>query len=227
MLFDLCIVPLMLWRRTRTVAYLLVLVFHLLTAALFQIGMFPWIMMASATLFFDPSWPRRILRGEVPDGVAGAALGRWGRASVTVCVCVQLVLPLRHFLYPGNTLWTEEGFRFAWRVMLIDKSGELDLTVVDAAGRRTIARPRDYLTPFQVRMVSTQPDMILELAHLVADDYARRGRGPVQVFADAQVSWNGRRRAPMIDPTVDLAAEHDGLAPKRWILPAPISAPEF
>jgi hypothetical protein len=76
-------------------------------------------------------------------------------------------------------------------------------------------------------MASTQPDMILELAHVVARDFERRTGGPVQVYADAQVSFNGRLRAPMIDPHVDLAREEDGLAPRRFILPAPTGAPEF
>jgi hypothetical protein len=140
---------------------------------------------------------------------------------------VQIAVPLRHLLYPGNTLWTEEGFRFAWKVMLIEKSGELEFTVVDRTGRRVLVEPRQYLTPFQSRMASTQPDMILELAHVIAKDFDARGVGPVRVYADAQVSFNGRPRAPMIASDVDLAAERDGLAPKPWILPPPIAAPEF
>jgi hypothetical protein len=161
------------------------------------------------------------------DGVAGPSLASAGAWAIAAYAMVQLVVRLRHFLYPGNTLWTEEGFRFAWRVMLIEKSGELELTVVDRDGRRRLVEPREYLTPFQTRMASTQPDMILELAHVARDDYNRRGLGPVKVHADARVSWNGRLSAPMIDPSVDLAAESDGLAPKRWILPAPSGPPVF
>ncbi len=237
MLFDLSIVPLLSWRRTRRMAYVVVLAFHTLTGLLFRIGMFPWIMSASATLFFDPSWPRDLLarlRGgrreasaPATSSPAGAALGPAMLVALLVHALVQIVVPLRHLAYPGNTLWTEEGFRFAWRVMLIEKSGELELTVVDGDDKRTLVHPREYLTPFQVRMASTQPDMILELAHVVARDFERRTGGPVRVYADAEVSFNGRARAPMIDPNVDLAAEEDGLAPQRFVLPAPTSAPEF
>ncbi len=69
--------------------------------------------------------------------------------------------------------------------------------------------------------------MILQLAHMIAEDFDRRGRGPVQVYANAQVSWNGRRHVPIVDPHVDLAREHDGIAPNPWILPSPTSAPDF
>jgi hypothetical protein len=228
--FDLSIVPLLLWRRSRPWAYAAVVVFHVLTSLLFNIGMFPWIMMLSATLMFEPSWPRRLFKRPSPDaggGVAGPPLPRPAAAAFALYALGQSLLPLRHWLYPGNTLWTEEGFRFAWKVMLIEKSGELELTVVDRAGRRVLVRPRDYLTPMQARMVSTQPDMILELAHIVAEDYERRGLGPVRIYADAQVSFNGRPRAPLVSPDVDLAREEDGLSPKRWILPAPTTRPEF
>jgi hypothetical protein len=99
--------------------------------------------------------------------------------------------------------------------------------VVDANGNHTLVEPRRYLTPFQTRMASTQPDMILELAHVIAADFAQRTGGPVQVFADAQVSFNGRHRAPLVDPNVDLAQQEDTFAPKHWILPAPTTEPEF
>ena len=40
-------------------------------------------------------------------------------------------------------------------------------------------------------------------------------------YADAFVAVNGRPSARLIDPSVDLSAVEDGLAPKVWILPAP------
>jgi hypothetical protein len=230
-LFDLSIVPLLSWRKTRVPAYCLVLVFHVLTALLFHIGMFPWIMIASAPIFWEPSWPRRLTRrwppSAAPNDVAGAPLGKAGRVAVAAYAAWQVLLPFRSALYPGNTLWTEEGFRFSWKVMLIEKAGSLDLDVVDSAGRRYAVSPRDYLTPFQTRMTVTQPDMILELAHVVAEDFEARGHGKVRVYADSQVSFNGRPHRPFIDPQRDLASEVDGLSHKTFILPAPEEPPSF
>jgi len=223
--FDLCIVPLLLWRRTRAPAYCVVLFFHTMTGLLFQIGMFPIIMSIGATLFFDPAWARRWV-GRATDEVAGANVD-WRRGFLGAYAAVQVLLPLRHFAYPGNTLWTEEGFRYAWRIMLIEKSGSLEFTIVDRAGKKIIVEPREYLTPYQARIAAPQPDMVLQLAHIIADDFAARGLGPVAVYADARVAFNGRPNAPMIDPTVDLAREQDTLAPKRWILRAPTTKPYF
>jgi hypothetical protein len=253
MIFDLSIVPLLLWRRSRPFAYLVALGFHGITAMLFKIGMFPWVMSLGATLFFDPSWPRALLAharrllgrpdgaspapevaggvaagGELAaGGVAGASVTSFGVGVLGAYALVQVLMPFRFLAYPGNTLWTEEGFRFSWKVMLIEKSGALELTVVDARGRRTEVDPRQYLTPFQARMTATQPDMILHLAHVVARDFDARGVGPVAVYADARVSFNGRASAPLIDPRVDLARCADTLAPRPWILPAPTTAPGF
>ncbi|MEO6954540.1 MAG: HTTM domain-containing protein [Polyangia bacterium] len=228
LLFDLSIVPLLLWSRSRPWAYAVVVAFHLMTSALFPIGMFPWIMSAAATLFFAPAWPRRWAphRAEPRGTVATRPLGGW-LWVVGVYAIVQLVVPLRHLAYPGNTLWTEEGFRWSWRVMLIDKVGDLELEVVDAHDHRFDISPSEYLTPTQRYQASTQPDLILAFAHLVADDFVRRGRGPVRVYAHTAVTWNGRRHAPIVDPTVDLVRLHDGLLPKPWILPAPTTEPRW
>jgi vitamin K-dependent gamma-carboxylase len=232
-LFDLCIVPLLSWRVTRKPAYVLLVVFHVLTALLFRIGMFPWLMIVSATIFWAPSWPRELSARcfgvpQAPSsGIAGAPLARSTGLVVAAYAAAQILLPLRSALYPGNTLWSEEGFRFAWKVMLVEKSGSLEFEVEDGAGRRQSVSPREYLTPFQARMAATQPDMIRQLAQWIARDHAARGAGPVRVFADSEVSFNGRLRRRLIDPEQDLASAGDGLGAKSWILPAPSDALAF
>jgi hypothetical protein len=229
-LFDLSIVPLLSWRVTRAPACVTLVVFHVLTALLFQIGMFPWIMIVSATLFWDPGWPRTLLERSSGvhrpvHGVAGAPLSALGRALAALYAAYQILMPLRSLLYPGNTLWSEEGFRFSWKVMLIEKLGTLDFHVVDAAGRTYTVSASDYLTPFQARMTATQPDMILDLAHVVARDFESKGHGQVHVYADSQVTFNGRRHHRFIDPQRDLTQEVDSLRHKTFILPAPAEPP--
>lgn len=56
--FDCSIVALLLWRRTRLAAWLVLVAFHVCTWVLFPIGVFPWLMIGVATVFFDPAWPR-------------------------------------------------------------------------------------------------------------------------------------------------------------------------
>lgn len=226
--FDLAIVPALLWRRTRPFAYATLVAFHLATWALFpQLGVFPWMMIGLSLVFFNPAWPRRLLRF-LPRRLVAAAIPAdrtaWGAravlAALALFAAVQLALPLRHFTYPGNVRWNEEGYRFAWRVMLSEKVGFVQYRVHDpATGRSWLAEPDEYLTPLQVERMSFQPDMIQQTAGIIADDFAERGYGDVVVNADAFVAFNGRPNARLIDPDVDLALVRPGLSPKAWVLP--------
>jgi hypothetical protein len=228
-LFDLSIVPLLLWRRSRAWALAALVTFHALTACLFNIGMFPYFMVCGSLLFLAPSWPRRLLRllGGSALGATGAVSdparsGRpaWVLAVLGLYFCVQLLLPLRHWLYPGQECWTEQGFRFSWNVMLMEKNGAVDFRVVEPrSGRVFYVSPAQYFTPYQTAMMSPQPDMVLEAARVVAADYRARGVVEPAVYVDAFASLNGRPMQRLIDPRVDLARELDGLANKPWILP--------
>lgn len=236
--FDLGAPFLLLYRRTRPFALLAVLGFHALTGALFPIGMFPWIMSSAALILLPPDWPRRLLRrlrpvpadsspAPVPADISpipadSRPLSRIGLAALALHFGVQLALPLRHHLYPGDHGWTEEGFRFAWHVMLVEKTGVVTYRVRDpASGRTFVVHPEDALTVQQARQMAFQPDMILSYAHHLAAGFAARGVPDVEVRADAFVAYNGRPSARLIDPNVDLARERDGLAAKPWILPPP------
>jgi len=233
--YDLTIVGWLIWPRTRLLAYAAVVVFHLATWVLFPIGLFPWVMIAATLIYFSPDWPRRLLRrtgwGSEPspsaDPVAHASarVSRIALAAFALFAVVQVLIPLRHWLYPGNVRWNEEGYRFAWRVMLTEKTGEAQFHVTDpATGKRWVVSPDQYLTPLQAERMAYQPDMILETAHLIARDYARQGRD-VEVRAEVFVAFNGRQAARLVDPNVNLARIEHGLAPKTWILPAPTGSP--
>lgn len=247
-LFDATIVGWLLYRRTRPYAYLVVIVFHVLTRLLFPIGMFPIIMVLSALVFFSPSWPRHLfdrIRGlysrvtsrpqaskasqeipALPVVVSPSWVQRLG-VTVGVLYCViQLGMPLRFLLYGGNVLWHEQGMRFSWRVMLRAKGGQTTFLVRNVnTGRVFHVNPRDYLTGLQEGEMSSQPDLIVQLAHHIERDFERRGLGPVEVRVDSRVALNGRRSVPFIDPDVDLATVRDGLRRASWILPAPPEAP--
>ncbi len=220
-------------RRTRPFGFAMVVCFHVATHLLFDIGIFPFLMILNATLFFDPSWPRRLFRApayRAPSAIAPPsrlALGV-GSLAIGVYMLAQIVVPLRNHFYGGSVLWHEQGMRFSWRVMLRKKSGSVTFRV------RTRERPREvhvpphlYLTAFQENEMAGQPDLVLQLAHHIADVYRRRGHHDVEVRADALVSLNGRRLARMIDPDVDLAKVADGVAPASYILPAPTTDPAW
>ena len=232
--FDLTIVGWLLWGRTRVWAFLAAVVFHLLTWALFsQIGVFPWLMLAGALVFFPPDWLKRFAASlrtgykAIPPETNPVHRRdkerRWlpkvACAALAVYLLVQLAIPLRHYAYPGNVRWNEEGYRFSWRVLLTEKAGMAEYRVVDPeSGRSWQAGPERYLTPLQTERAATQPDMLLETAHIIADDFASKGYPNVRVYADVFVSMNGRKYQRLIDPSVDLASTEHSLRPKKWLL---------
>jgi vitamin K-dependent gamma-carboxylase len=228
-LFDLCIVPALWWARTRAWAYLGVVVFHLATGLLFPIGMFPWFMIGCATIWLSPTWPRRWLAPGArldfasPEARVDARVEHVCGCVAALLLALQLALPWRFLLYPGSVLWHEQGYRYAYRVMLIEKAGMVEYRVRDrASGREWQVDPADELTRLQARMLSTQPDLILQYAHHLAQQYEP---GTVEVRVDAFVSLHARPYQRLIDPEVDLAREVDGLAAKTWILPGPTEPP--
>lgn len=62
LLVDLLFICYMLNRRARVFGFLVVLAFHFMNARLFNIGIFPWFMIAATLIFFAPDWPRQVLK---------------------------------------------------------------------------------------------------------------------------------------------------------------------
>jgi len=233
-LYDLTIPVWLLWRRTRWLAYLAVIGFHVLTGMLFPIGMFPWVMIVSALIFFDehdyrtlytitrrylplPIWREKAVPVSKPTTSAGLK-PVW--LILGVFFIFQVMMPLRFLLYPGYINWTEQGYRFAWRVMLVEKAGLALFNVADLdTGERWTVHPAQYLTRHQEKQMAFQPDMILQFAHFIEQQAVAGGRRDVAVHADVWVTFNGRRSQQYIDPAVDLTLEHNGLHHKAWILP--------
>jgi hypothetical protein len=205
-------VPLLLWRRTRLAAYGLVVVFHVLTSLLFPIGIFPWLMIGLTPIFLAPDWPRRLLARVstvAPRAGARVAPVRWEgavMAALAAHLVLQASIPLRTFAATNDVAWTEEGFRFAWRVMAMEKAGVATFRLRDpATGEAWVADPRRELTKLQTTMMATQPDMIADYARHLAAEARRAGHGDVEVRADVFVSLNGRPNRRFVDPDADLA----------------------
>ena len=209
-LYDLTIPLWLSLQRTRTLAFLTVVLFHVMTWMIFPIGVFPWLMIISATLFFAPGWPRRLrfFRWHKLPQAPLADTSRLGGpmlAFVGLWCLLQVAIPLRFLAYPGEVNWNERGFRFSWRVMLIEKTGFIEYRVVDPSKDRSwLVSPRNELSPLQYKMLSTQPDMMEDYGRHLASRYADQGLS-VQIYADSWVSWNGRPARPALDRNRDLA----------------------
>jgi Vitamin K-dependent gamma-carboxylase len=229
MLFDLTAVFFLLNKKTRPYEYVVIVVFHVMTLWLFYIGIFPLVMMAVALIFFSPAWHRRILEknffwlNKKSNTTQQFTPTKYGHAFAVffgLYFFVQIIMPFRYLFYTGNVLWTEQGFRYAWNVMLMEKDGYIEFYVKDKmTGKQFIEYPKKYLSPLQERMMDTQPDMILQYAHFLADKYEHKLNHPVAVYVDDYVSLNQKAGQTYIDPKIDLSKEQDSFAPKKWILP--------
>jgi len=231
--YDLFIVFFLLWSRTRVSAFIAVLMFHLLTKALFPIGMFPYLMIAASLLFFRDTFHTRALKMissiiRIPyetfcngaKSMSNTFISRAALIVLPVFFIIQLLLPLRSHLYTGNLFWTEQGYRFSWRVMLMEKTGYANFKVVDSVtGKRFYIQNEDFLTAFQQKQMSTQPDFILEYSHFLGDHFKSQGHENVQVFVESYASLNGRKSQPFIDSTIDLLTVENGFKQKSFIIP--------
>lgn len=233
MLFDLIIPFLLFCKRTRIFGYVLVVVFHLLTKILFPIGIFPIVMIFSTLIFFDAGFHEKIIRIiqkilKIKPLKKKERILAWqpnlkqklSAVLLIVFFIVQLIYPFRYLLYPGELFWTEEGFRFSWRVMLIDKVGIATFKIVNPeTGHYFYVNNDDYLTRFQKRQMNTQPDFILQYARFLAHHYEKQGIKTPQVFVDSYITLNGRSSRRYISPNVDLAQKKESFKHKTWILP--------
>ncbi|WP_299769767.1 HTTM domain-containing protein [uncultured Dokdonia sp.] len=232
--YDLFIPFLLLWKPTRTFAFAAVVIFHILTRVLFPIGMFPYIMIVSALIFFDAGFHKKVVyafaKAVKYPKVLLEATAVWQPTSVkrykmalvviTIFFCIQLLLPWRYALYPGELFWTEEGYRFSWRVMLMEKSGYAQFKIKDGVtGKRFYVNNADFLTPLQEKQMSFQPDFILEYAHYLRDHFTAQGHQNVEVYVESYVALNGRLSTTYIDPDVNLARIEESFTHKNWIKP--------
>ena len=227
-LYDLIIPFLLLKNKTRPWAYLAVIVFHLLTALLFPIGMFPHIMIVAALVFFPAPFHQKIIdRIRIWFRINTNQITQANTAPNSkliyrffiVFFCVQLLFPFRYLAYPGELFWTEQGYRFSWRVMLMEKAGYAQFTIKDKSGQQLVINNSEFLTPLQEKMMSTQPDMILQYAQLLRNHYNKQGFNNAEVYVDSYVALNGRLGKPLVAPTTNLAMLKESFQTKTWITP--------
>lgn len=239
MLFDISIAFLLFSKKLRPLGYLAVVAFHLLTWLLFPIGVFPWVMIGVTLIFFSADWHKRLWEivwssrfrvyrfGSMGNKTASNKITtpnyklltiNYGLLSLlAIHFTLQLLVPLRHHLSDDNLYWTENGYRFSWRVMLMEKTGYLEFRVRNIATQKeSIVQTGEYFSAFQQRQLVTQPDMILQAANVIAKDYENRGI-QVEVYADSFASLNGEKHRPFVNPTVNLASLKNDQK-KDWIV---------
>ena len=232
-LFDLLIVPFLIWKRTRLIAFYVSVFFHLFNSIVFQIGIFPYMSISFALFYFSSE--TLLKRFISPFSKYGANTSLYTTNEIKIpkhnklIICllfiyflIQLSLPLRHWFFKDDVLWTEEGHRLSWRMMLRSKTGNATIWVVDKdSGKRTRYNHNQLLKNKQRTSFKTKPDLLWQLAQRIKNTEAKEGRD-VEVYMDVKVKVNQGAYRQFIDPEVDLAAEKwHPFEHHNWILPSP------
>lgn len=234
-IYDLSIPFLLSIKKTRPIAFFFVVVFHVLTRILFQIGMFPYIMILATLIYFSEDFHKNIIsflknslskftKVKEVENVRVYDFNLFAKrilvSFLILHFTIQLLLPFRYMLYPGKLFWTEQGYRFSWRVMLMEKGGKVFFHVTDSeTGKSGEAMMDNELTAVQEKMMSTQPDMILQYAHHLKEKYIKQGIKNPKITAECYVTLNGGGSRLYLDKNVDLTKIEAGYSHKWWILP--------
>lgn len=215
LVYDLSIAFLLWNKKTRPYALIAVVIFHTMTAVLFNIGMFPWVMIMGSLIFVTiDEWKKvfdllRLKKYQTSQVLKTCEvyvkLPKWKSAIFAVFFIIQICLPLRHYFYNENMMWTERNFRFGWNVMLMEKNGYCEFTVIDKeTGRKWTEYPSKRLSVIQEKQMSFQPDMIWQYAQYINEIYSKKGIQNCEIYVKSRVSLNGRSSQLYINPETDL-----------------------
>ncbi len=251
MLFDTTIVFFLIHRPTRIAAFLAVVAFHTFTGLLFQIGVFPLVMIAMVLVFFSEDWHRGILTSvaslfnkkyvsyyssiisnqssnnklseETDSDTLAYQTGKTREkvllGFLSVFFLFQLLFPWRYLLYDSNVFWSEEGYRFSWRVMLMEKAGSATFFVRDGqTGREGVVINSDFLNAHQEKQMAMQPDMILQYAHFLGEHFQKKGVRNPEVRAEVYVTLNGKPSRLFVDNQLNLLTLEENWVKRSWIV---------
>lgn len=230
-LIDLLIVPFLLLKRTRLVAFVIATLFHFIQAVFFEMGMFPWIMMLATTLFLAPDWfrdlleKRKILLPSKPKMVSISQSKKTVIISlIGVYAIIQLIVPLRHFLYEGPVMWTEQGQRFSWHTNTVAKINKGYFYVKNNQnGNEREFKSTFILTPRQAEIMPGDPDMILQYTRFVKEKCKELNLLDIQVRSEIITNVNNRPWLPFIKRDTNLLEITAQTPLNEWILPLPDS----
>ncbi len=227
---DLFLVPLLLFRKTRIIAFCAGLLFNIINANLFNIGIFPWFMIVGITLFFNPSWHQKVLMvvGYQPSEKTNprkpiTVLTKKQKVQLTalfIWALLMILIPLRHFIIPGNVSWTEEGHNYSWHMKLRTKRGKGYFVIQDKNQTfKDFINIKYTLKEWQSEKVLVRPKLIWVLANKLKESYAKEGYD-VTIFADVKATLNGREYQQFINPKIDITSvPYPFFRHASWIAP--------
>lgn len=218
-IFDLFIVPFLLYKRTRNYAFVASLLFHIFNSIALRIGVFPYLALSFAVFFYEPERIRKIFFRETVEANSAPNYHTKNLLYYFILpfMLVQLLLPLRHHLIKGDVLWTEEGHRLSWRVMLRERTGNIKIKVVDNESKKeSIYDYHKDLTYIQAKQLAVRPDFIWQYCQRIKKEYQGKD---ISIYIDCENAINQKPYQTLIDPNFDMAkANWDYFFHNEWIV---------
>jgi len=196
-----------------------------------NLDLVPWFMLSSIVLFLEPDTPRKFYHNiclkifpkknfYIPDKPKFQNISSSMIVFFMIYAAIQLIIPLRPYLYPGVSSWNRDGKRFSWHLMNDNYLGKIIVYYTPPKNKSCL-----LLQPFngwQAWMMSGDPGMIQQYVQYLNNQLIHCGINNPKIFIDAKVALNGRDYFPLIDPNVNLAGKTYSFWKKaNWIKPHP------
>ncbi|XP_031567845.1 vitamin K-dependent gamma-carboxylase-like [Actinia tenebrosa] len=238
--FDLFIGFFLLIPKLRPVGILFTFFFHLSNHFLFKIGTFPWVMIGTNFIFLDAETlpnlikiiqmrlcykqkSNKIKNPEQPETTPTKRSLRMSKplkCFLLMYVVIQVLVPFRHWLYPGNVNWTLEGHQFSWRMMLNEENVIMRINII-GEGKQDVFDPYQMrITVRQIKRMLTDPELVVQLVRHIKQNYVKpRDHNDVAIKVDMWKMLNGRPYQRYIDSDVDLTAVNQDSFSYHWLVP--------
>lgn len=247
LVLDLTAPFILLYKPFRKWGIIPLIVFHIANSRIFNdIGIFPYVMLASFILFFEaeelPWWRKQHTENspapkqskgqrttkdhtknvETPAVVASPSPSpalKWGLITYFI---FQLLFPFRGFFLPNALDYTTIGNRFSWRMKIDTRDPEEVSWFARRAetGEERQIKVETYLNPMQIQLLMMDPRAAVDFAHKLRDIAVKGGAPAPAIKAKIKIRYNGRPPQYFIDPETDLAAtSYSAFNKLDWVLP--------
>jgi hypothetical protein len=226
--------PLLLWYKPiRKWSLIPIILFHAFNSTIFtDIGIFPYVMVVSLVLFFEPGeipFLRTWLNGRKDNQgmknnskVLTASSWRYAHVFLLSYFVFQLLFPLRGFFLPNDMDWTTIGNRFSWRMKVDTRQvKEMKFIVFDPVKHDSLdVDVPTFINTMQMLNLSMDPRSIADFAVLLKKTVAEQGLGHAEVYSRIIESYNGRKPQYFVNPYADLSmVEYQPLKKLPWVYP--------
>jgi vitamin K-dependent gamma-carboxylase len=219
--FDLFIVPLLLWKRSRRWAMALVVFFHTFNMVVLGLGnVTVFMLLATLLVFSEPDFLESFvsrLERSLKTVVGSASRPSFVAFVAAAFVVVQALIPLRHLAYSGDARWNGDGQNFSWWMRSIHMKVDSKF-YAEYDGKRVRLDPLKTIAKEQSAM-GKDPDMMAQYARFVAAGLRAEGHQNVKVMVESTASLNGRPAQRFIRENVDLGALPPGFVPADIVVP--------